>query len=72
MKTQSEREKYESDSTYGYIFVNFVSLSFICAVIVQLKREEEEKSTKLKLAKEQMKKISNTGSSTAIKPPHSD
>jgi len=40
MKTQSERNKYESHNTYGYIFVNFVSLSFICAVIMQLKKEE--------------------------------
>ena len=58
IKAKSEEKEYKSKNTLGYILLNLVSFGFICSVILQLKKEEEEKGNRLKMMREKLKKIS--------------
>ena len=58
MKAKSEEKQFKSTSSWCYLCLNAISFIYICIVILQLKKEEEDKQTKLQLLKEKVQKIS--------------
>ena len=58
LKNKSEEKQFQGSNTMVYILINFVSFAYICSVILQLKKEEEQKENKAQMAKDKLQKIS--------------